>query len=159
MKRYLVIANRTLGGEHILQAIRERAAAGPAHFHVLVPNTRPKDIEPSWVASFGGSSGQGGVVVASERGTGASPEEIARRTRRRLDEMLDRIKRVGAEASGEIGDPDPVEAVARVLDRQDFDEILVSMFPARMSRWLRLDLPSRIGRKFQGPVIVIEASA
>ena len=37
MRRYLVVANRTLGGGHLLAKVRECLAAGPSEFHVLVP--------------------------------------------------------------------------------------------------------------------------
>jgi GABA permease len=39
MRRYLVVANQTLGGEPLLRAIRASRASGPSSFHVLVPAT------------------------------------------------------------------------------------------------------------------------
>jgi hypothetical protein len=39
VRRYLVVANQTLGGDQLLEKLRERMEAGPAHFHVLVPAT------------------------------------------------------------------------------------------------------------------------
>ena len=35
--RYLVVANRTLGGDHLLSALRERISQGECAIHVLVP--------------------------------------------------------------------------------------------------------------------------
>ena len=37
MRRYLVVANQTLGGEHLAEKVRECVAAGDARFHILVP--------------------------------------------------------------------------------------------------------------------------
>ena len=47
MANYLVVANETLGGEHLKAEVRRRIAAGPSSFYVIVPNTHPRDI--SWL--------------------------------------------------------------------------------------------------------------
>ena len=39
MHQYLVVANQTLGGQELLDAIRDRMSSGPAEFWVLVPAT------------------------------------------------------------------------------------------------------------------------
>ena len=54
-----------------------------------------------------------------------------------------RLREAGAEATGEIGDPDPITAIANVLARGSFDEIILSTLPANLSKWLGMDLPSR----------------
>lgn len=156
---YLVIANQTLGGRELMEAIRERAASGSAHFHVLVPNTAPADFAPA--ASAGGASAGAGAGVGA--GVGApradqrgGDDEATRRARRRLREMLERINEVGGEADGELGDANPVKAVREVLRHGQFDEVIVSTLPSGVSRWVRLDVPSRIKRTFDGPVTVIE---
>jgi hypothetical protein len=46
VRRYLVVANQTLGGDQLLEQLRERMEAGPCHFHVLVPAT-PVDQDPT----------------------------------------------------------------------------------------------------------------
>jgi hypothetical protein len=50
----------------------------------------------------------------------------------------------GGHVDGLIGDVDPLVAVRRVLEREPFDEVIVSTLPARVSRWLHRDLPSRV---------------
>jgi hypothetical protein len=45
---------------------------------------------------------------------------------------------------GLVGDPDPFVAVQDALAREPFDEVIVSTLPARVSHWLRRDLPSRV---------------
>ena len=44
-----------------------------------------------------------------------------------------------------VGDPEPLNAVQDAVNLHGFDEIIVSTLPARVSRWLRLDLPSKLG--------------
>ena len=43
MGKYLLVANQTLGGEHLIEEVRRQAAAGPSAFYVVVPNTRAVD--------------------------------------------------------------------------------------------------------------------
>src|SRR3712207_9426577 len=65
MRRYLVVANQTLGGRELREEIRKRAVAGESSFYVLVPNTRAAHYHvvpaaggvvpmPSMVTSYGG---------------------------------------------------------------------------------------------------------
>jgi hypothetical protein len=50
----------------------------------------------------------------------------------------------GSNVEGLIGDTDPLVAVRETLGREPFDEVIVSTLPARVSHWLRRDLPSRV---------------
>ena len=161
MKRYLVVANQTLGGADLRTAVHERAASGPAHFHVLVPDTRGEHHAGSWAGGFGApAGGQGGAVFVAAGSVGGpeSGDDVTRLARHRLREMLHQVSEAGADVDGEIGAPEPLEAIRQVLQGQQFDEILLSTLPAGLSRWLRMDLPSRVQRVFDGPVTVIEAS-
>jgi hypothetical protein len=136
VRRYLVVANQTLGGEELWGAIRERIAGGDCHFHLLVPATPAAQLEPGSTAE-----------VAAEGGAG---EDLGRRlARRRMRHELDRMRELGASVSGEIGVADPVDAVRVVLHRWEFDEVIVSTLPGRQSRWLAADLPTKIRRGFK----------
>jgi hypothetical protein len=58
---------------------------------------------------------------------------------------------------GLVGDPDPLVAIQDALAREPFDEVIVSTLPARVSHWLRRDLPSRV-EQLGLPVTVVTAS-
>jgi hypothetical protein len=62
-----------------------------------------------------------------------------------------------ATAEGEVGDRNPVRAIRTSLKRdgRQFDEIIISTLPRRISRWLRMDLPQRVKREFGLPVTVV----
>jgi hypothetical protein len=62
----------------------------------------------------------------------------------------------GTHVQGIIGDSDPFVAVRDGVTRLGIDEIIVSTLPARVSRWLRRDLPHRI-QEFGLPVTVVTA--
>jgi GABA permease len=126
MRRYLVVANQTLGGGHLLSLLRELGEK-PSTFHVLVPATPP--VEHPW--------------------TEAEATAIARR---RLEIALERFRKVGLEVTGEVGDARPLQAIDDVLDRESFDEIVVSTLPPRFSRWLKLDLVHRVEAAYRLPV-------
>ncbi|HEX8856258.1 MAG TPA: NAD-dependent malic enzyme [Thermoleophilaceae bacterium] len=57
-----------------------------------------------------------------------------------------------------LGDPDPALAVQQLWDPQRFDEVIVSTLPARISPWLKLDLPRRVERITGRPVRHVTAS-
>jgi hypothetical protein len=128
MRRYLVVANQTLGGEHLIERVRQCLADGPSRFHIVVPAT-PSSEHLTW------TEGEA-TAIAQER----------------LDRALRRFRELDAEASGEVGDKNPMLAIEDAMRDGQFDEIILSTLPPGVSRWLKLDLPSRVAGRFGLPV-------
>jgi hypothetical protein len=62
----------------------------------------------------------------------------------------------GRHVEGIAGDCDPFVAASQVLEREHFDEVIVSTLPEHVSHWLRRDLPHRI-KQLGLPVTVVTA--
>ena len=131
MRSYLIVANQTLTGQALADAMAERLADGPVRAHVVVPLTRV-----------------GGRLTWDEAASRGAAQE-------RLDDALERLSTLGAEADGEIGDPDPVSAVRDAMRGREIDEIIVSTLPRGLSRWLGEDVPSRLRDSVRVPVTVV----
>jgi hypothetical protein len=155
MRRYLVVANQTLAGQELYDEIERRIEAGDAGFRVLVPVTRVGDLAGGFAVASG--SGAAFPVVGSEGEHPRSDEAAWDQARTRMNHLVGRIRDRGAEVSGELGESDPYTAIRRALDQESFDEIILSTLPSGISRWLGMDLPSRVERTFEGPVTTIVA--
>jgi hypothetical protein len=77
----------------------------------------------------------------------------------RLKQELARLREAGAEADGEVVDPNPVDAIRKLASREEVDEVIVSTLPRRLSRWMAMDLPHRIRRATKLPVTHISGQA
>ena len=120
-KRVLVVAHRTAATPALLDAVRNRAARSPAAFTLLVPNT---------------ARGLHRVVDPEDQ------EESEAQTV--LDLALPLLEEAaGGHVEGLVGDPEPLNAIQDAVNLHGFDEIIISTLPTRVSRWLRLDLPSK----------------
>jgi hypothetical protein len=154
MRRILVVANRTLVGDRLLDAIKARVAEGPCEFTLLVPaiaSTRSGSVDSSAEGvTWRGMAGQAGDVLLPRR-------EYAR-AQQRLEYGLDRLRQVGATVSGgEVASSNALNAIRDALRGREFDEIVISTLPSGVSRWLHQDLPHRVQRTFSLPVTVITA--
>ena len=134
MRSYLIVANQTLTSRSLIDAITARLADGPVRTHVVVP------LSPI-----------GGRLTWDEQAS----REMAQT---RLVEVLARLREMGAEADGEIGDRDPVMAVRDALRGREVDEVIVSTLPKGLSRWLGEDVPSRLRDSVRVPVTVVTSS-
>src|SRR5215213_10235367 len=137
MAEILVLANETIGGEKLLDAIRERHSQGDARFHVVVPQTKPR---------------HGNVIY---------DEAVRDSAQVRVDLALAFMREEGIEGTGEVGDADPYNAAMDAVGHHRIDEILVSTLPATSSSWLRRDLPERLRVETGLPVehIVVDLDA
>ncbi len=131
MRAFLIVANQTLTSQSLTQEITARLADGPVRTHVVVP------LSPV-----------GGRLTWDEQASRAVAQT-------RLEEMLERLREMGAEADGEIGDRDPVMAVRDALRGREVDEVIVSTLPKGLSRWLGEDVPSRLRDSVKVPVTVV----
>jgi hypothetical protein len=129
MPNVLVLANETIGGGKLLDAVRERAARGDdVRFHVVVPQTRPR---------------HGNVIY----------DDVVRESAQvRVALALEFMGNEGITGSGEVGDGDPLNAVKDAVAAQGIDEIIVSTLPSESSGWLRRDLPERLREETGLPV-------
>jgi hypothetical protein len=120
--RVLVVAHKTAATPSLIEAVRERAARGPCTFTLLVPNP---------------AHGLHRVV---------DPED------QEADEAKDVLElalplledAAGRPVEGMIGDPAPLTAIEDAINVHGYDEIIISTLPARVSKWLKLDLPSKV---------------
>ena len=64
----------------------------------------------------------------------------------RLEEIVAAWHEAGLEASGELGDNDPVAAVKEAWDPARFDEVIISTLATGASKWLQIDLPHQVER-------------
>lgn len=153
VRRYLVVANETLAEDVIPGLVAERVAAGPSEFHVLVPATPSKETQRLRAVTGDPVSGYATVDLVGLREAHARDRE---RAQARLDTFTDRLSDYASIMSSEIGGADPFSAITQVMGRSSFDEIIVSTHAPGVSRWLRLDLPSRVERAFSVPVVIIQ---
>jgi hypothetical protein len=119
--RVLVVANRTAATPPLLDAVRERAARGDCAFTLLVPHT---------------SSGLHRLVDPEDQGQ-SEAEQTLELALPLLEEAA------GAHVEGMVGDAEPLAAIQDAVNLHGFDEIIISTLPTRISRWLKLDLPSK----------------
>jgi hypothetical protein len=143
MRAVLVVANQTITNEDLLEAVKKRAAEEQCTFTLLVPATPSADLSAV-------------NIPHSPNGTDEADQYAL--ARHRLSAGLRIFGQEGIHADGDIGDPDPIQAIHECLNNRQFDEIIVSTLPANVSRWLQQDLPHKVERKFHLPVTVITAA-
>src|SRR5207249_2013017 len=113
--RVLVVAHKTAATPALLEAVRDRAARGPALFHLLVPN-------PAGHAE----------LTETERHAKHTEGEHVLALALPLIDMVS-----GAPAGGSVSiRHDPMDAIEETLPSGNFDEIILSTLPRSVSRWL-----------------------
>jgi hypothetical protein len=120
--RVLVVAHKTAATQPLVDAVRDRAARGPSRFTLLVPN-----------AAHGLHK-----VVDPEDQDEAEAQAV-------LTQALPLLTQAaGSEVSGITGSTNPHMAIEDAVNLQGYDEIIISTLSPRFSRWLKLDLPSKL---------------
>jgi GABA permease len=127
MRRYLVVAHQTMGGDHLIAELHRLREADPyCTFHLVVPEHHPKL-------------------------RGWAEHDVMMAARAVLDEMLERLAAMRIGATGETGDANPVYAVGTVLRRDGMDSaagIILSTLPKGLSRWWLFDVPRRMAAAY-----------
>ena len=132
-RHILVVANETVAGNALIEAVRERARQGPIRVTVVSPQNEPR-------AGF--------VVYADSRRSSAE---------RRLRHTLDLFHEAGIAARGAVVDPDPLQAIKDAVYEYKPDEVIISTHPGQLkSSWLRGNLIERARKAVDIPVEHIE---
>jgi hypothetical protein len=121
-RHVLVIANETVAGRSLIEAIERRRKDGPVRVTVVTPVNQPRE---------------GYVVYEDTRRAAAG---------RRLEQTLKALRAAGIPAAGLVVETDPVAATRDAIAQLEPppDEIVVSTHPQQRSGWLRRDVVERI---------------
>jgi hypothetical protein len=133
MPNYMLVANQTIQSVELRDAALELQARDPAaEMTLIVPATR---------------------VV---RGLIWDEDETRAAARSRVEEGLALLKAARINVvEGRVGDEDPVLAVEDELRRRRYAGIVISTLPPGVSRWLKLDVVSRIQRRLPPERLVV----
>lgn len=127
MRTILVVANETIGGQPLIDAVLEKAA-GDSRVIICVPRTQPR---------------HGNVIY---------DDTVYDAAQIRIDLARGFLRQQGIQAVGDVGDPDPYTATMDAVAEFAPDEIIISTFPTQASGWMRRDLIERIEGATSTPV-------
>jgi hypothetical protein len=140
--RILVVANETVGGSALIDAVKRRAEAlesegRPYTVTVICPQNQPRH----------------GYVIYDE--------SVRIAAENRLQTTLAQLEQAGISAEGHVMDPDPFAAVDDALEEFGADEIVISTHPETRSGWLRKGLVDRVRDELGLPVehVVVDLDA
>lgn len=131
MRRYLVVANETLGGQRLLEEISTRHDREPSRFVLVVPAAPPRE----------------GLVWSEGEAEGLAQD--------RLERVLRDLRQRGVEGTGRVGDADPFLAIQDALREDRYDEIIVSSSSPRSSGWFKPELEERLRKSLDLPVTYV----
>lgn len=158
MTTCLIVLHETLGGEELKAEVQRRMEDG-CTFRLLVPAVGAG--EEHGVAAAGPiSSAPAAAKAGQEPATPAISvdqardwaNEILREAWTQLEDQL------GADIEeAEVGDPDPMAAMQRVIDEHAVDELIIATPPQQLARLVSMDVPSKAERRFSVPITAITA--
>src|SRR5438128_6634346 len=132
MPRYVICADEAAPTTELLQAVQSILQEhDQAAFVLLIPEAPIEDL------------------VDWQEG---DSKTVASRT---ADAAKARLEAAGAVViRATVADPSPLKAIEQEVahDRESYDGIIISTLPLQRSRWLALDQPRRIERRFGLPV-------
>jgi nucleotide-binding universal stress UspA family protein len=127
--RVLVIANETVAGRALRDEVRHRTAGRDAEVLVVCP-----------------------ALNSPLRHWVSDEDEARAKAQERLDESLAALAEDGLEATGRVGDADPLQAIEDALRAFGADEVIVSTHPPGRSNWLERDVIARARERFDLPI-------
>src|SRR5581483_8909230 len=137
-RRILVVANETVGGEALLETIRRHSEGVRERVLVVAPalNSPLRHL----------ASDEDGARAAAQK---------------RLEASLARLRAAGIEATGEVGDADPLQAIEDALRTFGAEELIVSTHPEGRSHWLERNVGTEARERFAVPVthVVVDLEA
>jgi len=136
-RRILVVANETIGGRALTDAVKRHADEGPVRVRVVCPTNPPKH----------------GYVVYDD--------SVEKAVDNRLTLTLEHLREYGIEAQGQAGDADPFTATMDAVSEFGADEIIISTHPETRSGWMRRDLIDRVKDETGLPVehVIVDLDA
>jgi GABA permease len=137
-RRILVIANETVGGETLREEIRRRAEAYGERVRVICP-----------------------TLLSRVRFIASDEDEARAKAQERLAHSLSRLREVGVNCEGEVGEADPVQAIEDELRTFAPDEIIISTHPEGRSLWLERGIVKAARERFDVPIthVVVDLEA
>jgi nucleotide-binding universal stress UspA family protein len=135
-ERILVIANETAATDTLIETVVTSAPDGHAQVLAIAPalNSRVRH----WTSD---------------------EDPARRRAKERLQTCVGRLQAAGIDATGMIGDADPVQALRDALAFFDADVLVIATHPEGRSHWLADDLLGRARRHFGGPILHVTVAS
>jgi uncharacterized membrane-anchored protein len=130
----LVVVNKLEATQSLVDAVKERAAAGPAKFVMLVPNPDNLHFDRNSTDTTAG--------------------------RQVLERALPLLKeKSGAEVEGRVANsPNAYDDIVEALESGEYGEIILETPPTHLSHWLHVDLPQRLAH-LGYPLTTVTATA
>jgi hypothetical protein len=147
VRRYLIVTDHELDQERLAAKVQHAMAAGPCRFYVLVLAVPPGSSYNFWGLIAGGEAVPPNVGQNEDRAWQWASYQLAHE--------LDGLRKLGADADGEAGEPHPVGAISEVLAKRPADEIILATSRHLLARMMAMDLPHRVQRHFGLPVTVL----
>jgi Ca2+/Na+ antiporter len=137
-RRILVVANETVGGEALREQIEKQSEGYRAEVLVVTP-----------------------ALNSPVRHFTSDIDGAREQARQRLEQSLGRLREVGIEARGEVGDGDPLQAIEDALRTFGADEVIVSTHPEGRSHWLERGVVTSARERFEVPIthVVVDLEA
>ena len=134
MARYLIVGGETAANPEVVQEAETILARDKdATFTLLVPATHVRQYL--------------GEVKGED-------QEVATRM---AEAAVRRFQGAGIPLDYHIGPPDPVQAVDEEWAKRQYDEVIVSTYTARRSRYIAMKAPDKIEARHKVPVAVVQA--